>query len=251
MKIGNSSIVSIENVSLTYRSLPGGQRSLKGYIVNSLSKGRSSLVNTKPQLIDISFEVRKGEQIGIIGRNGAGKSTLLKLIAGVLRPDNGTLNVNGTITPLIDLGTGMQGELNLIENIQLSGAYLGWKPSETRARIEPILAWAELEEMANKPFHTLSTGMQSRLAFSISTLQNPDIVLIDEILAVGDISFQEKSVQRMNELRRNGSASLLVSHDLNYIRDHTERVLWISNGVVYRDGESKAVVREYESSFHI
>jgi len=247
--MSSQDVIVLDDVYLSYKTIPSGERTLKGYLIG-LAKGKHSKNSKKSaQLRDVSLRIRHGEQVGIIGRNGSGKSTLLKLIAGILRPDSGEVRVDGSITPLIDIGTGMNPELSCRENIYLSAAYLGLSRSQISNYIDEILDWAELEHVVDSPFHTLSTGMQSRLAFAVSTCQKPEIVLIDEIMSVGDISFKEKSNQRMEELRNQGSAVLIVSHDLDYLSNTVSRVIWIKNGSVQLDGKPDEVISAYQDSF--
>ena len=245
----NQDVIVLDDVFLSYKTLLSGERTLKGYLIGLARGKRSSYSKDSAQLKGISLRIKHGEQVGIIGRNGSGKSTLLKLIAGVLRPDHGEVRIDGSITPLIDIGTGMNPELTCQENIYLSAAYLGLSRREISEHIEAILEWTELEHVVDNPFNTLSTGMQSRLAFAVSTCQKPEIVLMDEVMSVGDIHFQEKSTKRMEDLRSQGSAVLIVSHDLNYLAESVSRVIWIKDGAVALDGMPEEVISAYQDSF--
>lgn len=250
MTLDDEAIVKLKNVSLTYKTRIHGQSSLKGFFVNALKQRELSLTSQTPHLREITLEVRRGEQVGVIGRNGAGKSTLLKLISGILRPDSGVIHVSSGTTCLVDLESGMHPELTLEENIILSCSYFGWSPKETRRILKSILEWAELEKISSKPLNTLSTGMQSRLAFAVATSQTPDVLLVDEAISVGDIGFQDKAQTRLAKLRENGSASLIVTHDLAYIRKTTSRAIWIQDGTIFQDGPTSSVLESYEKSFH-
>jgi len=242
-------VISLKSVSVSYQTILSGEKTLKGFMISLVKRKRSISRNVKTQLREISLEINHGEQVGIIGRNGSGKSTLLKLIAGVLRPDEGSIHIDGSITPLIDIGTGMNPELTCRENIYLSGAYLGLSREDISHHFDSIVLWAEIADYLDQPFHTLSTGMQSRLAFAVSTCQVPEIVLIDEVMSVGDISFQEKSARRLDDLIKNGSAVLVVSHDMTYLRSAVTRVVWIKDGVIEQDGPTNQVIDAYLESF--
>lgn len=242
-------VIAIEDVFLSYRTLLSGEKTLKGFIINVLKGNRRSFSKEESHLRGITLTINHGEQVGVIGRNGSGKSTLLKLIAGVLRPDYGQIKIDGSITPLIDIGTGMNPELTCRENIYLSGAYLGFSRKEMDSYLSAIIDWTELGDVIDNPFHTLSTGMQSRLAFAVSTCQEPEIVLIDEIMAVGDIAFQEKSARRMSELKSRGSAVIIVSHDLNYLKNSVSRIIWVRDGEIAMDGSPEEVITSYQRSF--
>ena len=242
-------VIVMKDVYLSYRTLLSHERTLKGFVI-SLAKGkRQQYSKESAQLRGISLSISHGEQVGVIGRNGSGKSTLLKLIAGVLRPDFGQIEVDGVITPLIDIGTGMNPELTCRENIYLSGAYLGFSNKDMDKFFSSIVEWAEIQSVLDNPFHTLSTGMQSRLAFAVSTCQKPEIILIDEIMSVGDIAFQEKSAKRMEDLKKGGSAVIIVSHDLSYLLSAVNRIIWIKDGKIEMDGSSEKVISAYQDSF--
>jgi ABC-type polysaccharide/polyol phosphate transport system ATPase subunit len=247
--VSTREVVVMRDVYLSYKTLINHERTLKGFTI-SLAKGRrKSALRNSAQLRGVTLSIRHGEQVGVIGRNGSGKSTLLKLIAGVLRPDFGQIEIDGAITPLIDIGTGMNQELTCRENIYLSGAYLGLSRKEMNGYFPSIVEWAEVESVLDDLFHTLSTGMQSRLAFAVSTCQKPEIILIDEIMSVGDIAFQEKSAKRMEELKSGGSAVIIVSHDLAYLSSSVSRVVWIKDGYVEMDGSPEDVITAYQESF--
>jgi homopolymeric O-antigen transport system ATP-binding protein len=193
----------------------------------------------------ISFEVPRGTTVGIIGRNGSGKSTILKIMAGVYRPSSGTVEVNGSIAPLIELGAGFHHELTGRENILINGLLLGLSKAEIE-RLEPsIIEFAEIGEFIDAPVKQYSSGMYMRLAFSVATAVDPDILLVDEILAVGDAGFREKCNQRIDTFRRAGKSIVLVSHDQETIRKFCERVLLLDRGELVADGSPETVLARY------
>lgn len=240
-------VISFDSVSLTYKT-ESSRRTLKSATVDAFMR-KNRIGGVKYQIDDFTVSIAPGEQIGIIGRNGSGKSTFLKLVAGVLIPDKGSITIDGTITPLIDIGAGMHPDLTCEDNIYLSGAYLGLSRKQMRKHFNSIVAWAEIENVLDSQFHSLSTGTQSRLAFSVATSLTPDIVLVDEVLSIGDIGFQRKSKARMEELKSSGSAVLIVSHDLEYLAGAVERVIWIRDGKLYMDGSAEEVLASYKASF--
>jgi len=196
-------------------------------------------------LNDVTLAVRPGESLGIIGRNGAGKTTLLKVIARVLRPRAGTVETAGRVVPLLELGAGFDPELSGRENIFLNGAMLGHTRRYMERRFAEIVAFAGLEEFIDAPLRTYSTGMVARLGFSIATDVEPDVLLIDEVLSVGDVEFQAKCVERMNRFRELGVTFVLVSHSLPTVIDLCTRVVWIDGGRVQGDGAPAEVVAAF------
>lgn len=240
-------VITFDSVSLSYKT-ESSRRTLKSATVDAIKRNDRE-GGTKYQISDFSVSIAHGEQIGIIGRNGSGKSTFLKLVAGVLIPDKGSMTIDGTITPLIDIGAGMHPDLTCEDNIYLSGAYLGLSRKQMSKHFDAIASWAEIENVLNSQFHSLSTGTQSRLAFSVATALTPDIVLVDEVLSVGDIGFQRKSKTRMEELKTSGSAVLIVSHDLEYLANAVHRVIWIRDGKLHMDGSTEEVLTSYKASF--
>jgi ABC-2 type transport system ATP-binding protein len=196
---------------------------------------------------DVSFEVHPGEVLGIIGANGAGKSTLMKLVARVLPPTNGRVCVRGRVSPMIELGAGFNPEQTGQENIVLYGTMLGRDVKHMRRRCEAIADWAGLSSYLNVPVRAYSSGMVARLAFSVAVDVDPDVLLIDEILSVGDAAFQKKSNERMDELIGGGAAVVLVSHQMQQIVDRASRVVWLDHGKVQLAGDPKAVVEAYSS----
>ena len=210
-------MIKAENISMRYLMNTDRIQSMKEYVVKFLK--REIKYKEFWALKDVSFDVRKGEVLGIIGHNGAGKSTLLKVISGILKPTEGTLQVNGTIVPMLELGSGFDFELSGRENIFLNGAILGYSEKFLQDKYDEIVAFSELGEFIEAPLRSYSSGMVMRLAFSIATVVNPDILIVDEILAVGDAAFQEKSKKRMLELMGGGTTVLFVSHSLAQIRE--------------------------------
>jgi ABC-type polysaccharide/polyol phosphate transport system ATPase subunit len=198
-------------------------------------------------LQDVSFRVRRGEVLGVIGANGAGKSTLLKVLAGVLYPTRGTVIVDGTSAALVELGAGFEAEYTGLENVILYGTMLGADPAQLRKRASYVVSWAGLTDVADVPVREYSSGMLARLAFSIVTDVDPDVLLVDEVLAVGDEEFQARSWMRMNELIKRGSSVVLASHATTVIAGLADRVLWLDHGRVRACGHPDSVVEAYRA----
>ncbi|WP_242976546.1 ABC transporter ATP-binding protein [Intestinimonas butyriciproducens] len=220
-------------------------KSIKEYMVQ-LIKGKIKYEEFWA-LKDVSFEVQKGEVIGIIGHNGAGKSTLLKVISGILKPTGGELEVHGNIVPMLELGSGFDTDLTGRENIFLNGAILGYSEEYLKAKYDEIVAFSGLGKFIDVPIRNYSSGMLMRLAFSIATVVDPDILIVDEILAVGDADFQEKSKARMKEMMGGGTTVLFVSHSLEQIREMCDRVIWLDHGQVKMHGNTQEVCDAYEA----
>ena len=202
-------------------------------------------VETFMAVEDVSFELKKGDMLGIIGTNGAGKSTLLKAVIGVMEPRSGKIERNGNISALLELASGFDGDLTVKENAYLRGAMLGYTKEFMDETYEQILDFSELREFEERPFKQLSTGMQSRLAFSIASLVQPEILILDEVLSVGDGAFQEKSAAKMREIIDEGAATILVSHSLNQIRELCNKVLWLHKGKQIAFGEMGPICDQY------
>jgi len=196
-------------------------------------------------LKDISFEVKKGEVVGLIGSNGAGKSTMLKVVSGVMKPTKGKVYVNGVISPMIELGAGFDNELTARENIYLNGAVLGYSKKFLDSKFEEIVEFSELRDFLDVPIKNFSSGMTAKLAFSISTVVEPEILIVDEILSVGDIKFQEKSKKKMMEMIKGGTTVLYVSHSLQSIKELCTKVVWIEHGQMVMIGDAKEVCDKY------
>ncbi|MDO5569390.1 MAG: ABC transporter ATP-binding protein [bacterium] len=196
-------------------------------------------------LKDVDFDIEKGEVVGIIGSNGAGKSTLLKVISGVMKPSKGKITVNGVLSPMIELGAGFDVELTARENIYLNGAVLGYSEKFLNDKFAEIVEFSELEEFLDVPIKNFSSGMTAKLAFSISTIVNPEVLIVDEILSVGDIKFQEKSKNKMMDMIRGGTTVLYVSHSLQAIKDICTKVIWLEHGKVVMIGKTEEVCNKY------
>ena len=199
-------------------------------------------------LKDVSFSVSRGEIIGIIGTNGSGKSTLLKVISGIYKPTKGNVVTAGRVAPMLELGSGFDYELSGRENIFLNGAIMGYSEDFLKSRYEEIIAFSELGEFIHQPIKTYSSGMMMRLAFSVATLVEPEILIVDEILSVGDERFQKKSYQRMMELMGGGTTVLMVSHDIGQIRNMCSRSIWLKHGSIQMDGDVQEVCDAYQQS---
>lgn len=237
-------MIKADNISVRYLMTYDRVKSIKEYIVQFV-KGRIRYEEFWA-LRDVSFEVKKGEVLGIVGHNGAGKSTLLKVISGILKPTNGSVQVNGTVVPMLELGSGFDFDLTGRENVFLNGAILGYSEQFLKDKYEEIVAFSELGQFIDVPLRNYSSGMVMRLAFSIATVVNPDILIVDEILAVGDAEFQEKSKRRMLELMGGGTTVLFVSHSLEQIREMCDRVIWLEHGQVKMYGDTQEVCDAYQ-----
>lgn len=232
--------IEVNNVSLTYRLYK--KRNLKHSIIKRDLVNKNVLFNA---LNNISFSVKKGEVFGIIGPNGCGKSTLLRVIAGILKPDSGSVVVNGHVSPLLGLGSGFNIELDGIDNIYLNGLLLGFKKADLDKKMESIVGFAELGEFISQPVKTYSSGMKARLGFAIAAHLEPDILLIDEVLGVGDINFQKKSSAKIKEIINGNSTVILVSHNQAVLKELSSEVMWMNKGTAVMIGEPEAVLAEY------
>jgi ABC-type polysaccharide/polyol phosphate transport system ATPase subunit len=199
-------------------------------------------------LLDVSFEIRQGEVIGLVGRNGAGKTTLLKLLSRITKPTTGSAEIHGRVGSLLEVGTGFHPELTGRENIYLSGAILGMRKREIDDKFDIIVAFAEVERFVDTPLKFFSTGMQMRLAFAVAAHLEPEILFVDEVLAVGDIEFQKKCIGKMQDVSHSGRTIVFVSHQTSQIRRLCERVFWIDGGQVRREGPTGEVLGAYESN---
>lgn len=236
-------MIKIDNVTLDYKVQKEHIQSLKEYLVN-MFKGKITYESFRA-VNEVSINIKKGEVVGIVGRNGAGKSTLLKVIAGVLTPTFGNIKINGVIAPMLELGAGFDQDLTARENIFLNGAILGYSKEFLESKYEQIVDFSELRDFIDQPVRTFSSGMTMRLAFSIATIVEPEILIVDEILSVGDSHFKKKSENRMRELMEGGTTVLMVSHALPQIQDMCNRVIWLEKGQVKMDGDAEIVCNEY------
>ena len=237
--------IRLDRVTLRYRVPRERIHSFKEYVIRKIK--RLVVFDEIEAVRDFDLAVEPGETLGVVGRNGAGKSTLFKLIARVLYPTAGRVVVAGRIAPLLELGLGFHGELTGRENVLLQGALLGFSRREMRRRLDGIVAWAELADFIDSPIRTYSSGMTARLAFAVATDVQPDILLVDETLAVGDERFQAKCRERINAFRQGGKTVLLVSHDLVQVRENCRRAIWIHKGRLVRDGDAEAVTAAYHA----
>lgn len=235
--------VRLENISVRYRVPHERVTTLKEHAIRVLQ--RRIQFDDFWALHNVSAEVRQGEAVGIIGRNGAGKSTLLKVISRVLRPTQGRVWIRGRIAPLLEFGAGFHPELTGRENVFLNGALLGFSRADMQAKFQSIVDFAELAEFIDAPLRTYSSGMIARLGFAIATDVDPDILIVDEVLGVGDAEFQWKSADRINDFRKNGVTILLVSHDLDAVRNICAKSIWLDNGRVVEWGPTDQVVEAY------
>ncbi len=236
-------MIKANNITVCYRMPNDKIQSIKEYLVALLK--RKLQYEEFYALRDVDFEIKKGEVVGIIGNNGAGKSTLLKVISGILEPVKGRVTLGGNVVPMLELGSGFDYDLTGRENIFLNGAILGYSESFLKSKYDEIVEFSELKEFIDSPVRNYSSGMVMRLAFSIASMVNPDILIVDEILAVGDAAFQQKSYARMTELMSHGTTVLLVSHSIDQIRGLCDRVIWLDHGRVMAIGETEKVCREY------
>jgi ABC-2 type transport system ATP-binding protein len=239
-------IIELKNVNLTYRVLMNRTGSLKELFRDAL-KGRARVIDYIA-LKDVSFTVDKGEVVAILGGNGAGKSTLLKILAGVLPPTNGTSKVNGRIAPMIELGAGFHPEMTGAENVLFYSALMGRNLKTVKERTPAIGDWAGVSDHMGFPLRTFSSGMIARLAFATATDEVAEVLLVDEVLSVGDADFQTKSKDRMEALITSGAAVVLVSHDMVAVRELATRAIWLENGHVKMIGKASDVVDAYEAN---
>lgn len=236
-------ILKIDDVSMRFR--------MANDRITSIKEMATQMLRHKVEFKDfwalqhVSFDVKKGEVMGLIGRNGAGKSTMLKIISGILKPTQGSVYRGGGIVPMLELGSGFDYDLTGRENIYLNGAILGYSKAYLQSKYNDILEFSELGEFINMPIRNYSSGMLMRLAFSIATVVNPQILIVDEILSVGDENFQRKSYARMMELMQGGTTVLFVSHNLDQIRSMCSRVVWLENHTVKMFGEVNEVCDAY------
>lgn len=236
-------MIRVDNVSKLYRIYDNPSGRLKEILL----RGRRKYHRDFWALQEVSLEVNQGETVGIIGRNGAGKTTLLQIIAGVLQPTHGEVTVEGRVTALLELGSGFNPEYTGRENILLSGQILGFSEAEMRQRVDVIVQFAEMENFVDQPVKTYSTGMLMRLAFAAAIHVDPDVLIVDEALSVGDVYFQRKSLDRMEYFRKSGKTVLFVSHDPMLIQRFCTRAVWIEGGRVALTGDARKVVTSYQA----
>lgn len=242
----SKSMIEASHITMRFRMNSDKILSLKEFVTTAL-KGKLQYQDFIA-LKDVSFSVNKGETLGLIGRNGAGKSTMLKIISGILKPTEGSVQCYGNVVPMLELGSGFDFDLTGRENIFLNGAILGYSEEFLKEKYQEIVDFSELEKFIYAPIRNYSSGMLARLAFSVATVVHPDILIVDEILSVGDAQFQEKSKARMLELMGGGTTVLFVSHSVQQIQEICSRVLWLEQGQVKMLGNAKEVCDAYARS---
>ena len=245
MKI-NKNIKEISNVTMRFKITKERINSLKEYVLKFI-KGDIKYENFYA-LKNVSFELKQGDILGIVGYNGAGKSTILKIISGILKPTEGHINVVGNISPLIELGSGFDMELSARENIYLNGYILGYTKKIINESFDKIIEFSELKEFIEVPLKNFSSGMIARLGFAIATIKNPEILIVDEILSVGDFKFKEKSENRIKEMINKGTTVIIVSHSITQIEELCNKVLWLESGKVKRFGSALEICEEYKKN---
>lgn len=241
--MSNKTMIEVNDVTMRFHMNLDKILSLKEFVTRKLS-GKLAYQDFTA-LEHVSFTVRRGETFGLIGRNGAGKSTMLKVISGILKPTEGSVVCKGNIVPMLELGSGFDMDLNGRENIFLNGAILGYSEKFLKEKYEEIVAFSELEQFVETPIRNYSSGMLARLAFSVASVVKPEVLIVDEILAVGDAAFQEKSRKRMLELMGGGTTVLFVSHSLEQIRQMCHHVVWLEKGRVRMIGDAEDVCGMY------
>ncbi len=245
----NNAAIHLENVSVRYRTPTERFNTFKEFAIRWVQgKVRSTAFWA---LRDISFDVCKGEVFGIIGQNGAGKSTLLKLVSRVMRPTEGRVRVFGRVVPLLELGAGFHPELTGRENVFLNGAILGFNRQEMERKFQRIVEFSELHDFIEAPLRTYSSGMWARLGFAVAIDAEPDILILDEILSVGDEAFQRKCLNRIEQFRDQGATIVLVSHNTHQIEQMCQRAAWLDHGQLQSVGDAASVVQAYRENQHI
>lgn len=243
------SVIDVKNVSIRYLTGDVKDIGLKEFIVRKLTKNYS--VREFWAVRNVTFSLEKGDMLGIIGRNGSGKTTLLKVVAGIMEPSEGHVKRDGKIAALLALGSGFDGDLTVRENTYLRGAMLGFTREFMNETYDKIIEFAELGDFQDRQFKQLSSGMGARLAFSIASLVQPDILILDEVLAVGDGAFRKKSEQKMRELLNSGATTVLVSHSIGQIRQLCNKVLWLDKGKQIDFGDTNTICDRYETYLEI
>ncbi len=238
-------IITLDNISKRYRLSQLGARSFREDFMRLFARNGSGSTDEFFALREINLEIEAGETVGFIGANGSGKSTLLKLLARIVYPTYGKLNVRGSVASLIEVGAGFHPELTGRENIFLYGSIMGMRQSDVRAKFDRIVEFAEIERFIDTPVKRYSSGMYVRLGFAVAAFINPHILLVDEVLAVGDAAFQSKCLQRIEELRRNGMTIVFVSHDMAAVERLCSRVFLLEHGQLKTEGEPREVINQY------
>lgn len=239
----SNNIIEIKNATVRFNKASEEFNGLKEYCIKFL-KGKL-MFQEFIALNNINLDIKKGESWGLIGTNGSGKSTLLKLICGIIHPYKGSVSVKGNIAPLIELGAGFDGEMTAKENVFLNGALLGYSKSFMNKHFDEIIDFAELHDFVDVPLKNFSSGMAARLGFSVATIVKPEILIVDEVLAVGDLAFQEKCKIRMENMLSNGTTLLFVSHSMEQVKELCQYAAWIDKGELKLKGDSKMVTEQY------
>jgi lipopolysaccharide transport system ATP-binding protein len=240
--------IELNRLGLTFRVRQGGRMSLKEFLVRQMFRRSVNPVIRVEALRDVSFQCREGERIGILGHNGAGKSTLLKVLAGIYPPTSGTRLVTGHVSSLFDIALGFEPDANGWENIGYRGFLQGETPRSIKAKVPAIAEFSELGDFLNMPVRYYSAGMRVRLAFAIATAIDPEILLVDEVLSVGDMAFQQKARQRMRDMMAKAQLIVMVSHDLESLAKLCERCIWMDHGQVRMDGPTDELIAAYSAS---
>lgn len=238
-------MIDVDHVTIRFNKATEKIDNLKEYFVKLIK--RELMFQEFIAVRDVSFQVRKGESWGIIGSNGSGKSTLLKAVSGIIKPYKGTIQINGTVSPLIELGAGFDGNMTARENIFLNGCVLGHTEKYMQEHFDEIVEFAEIQDFLDSPIKNFSSGMSARLGFAIATMVSPDILIVDEVLAVGDMKFRKKCEQRMSEVLSGGTTLLYVSHNLGEVRRLCDHVIWINKGNIVAIGDTETVCAQYET----
>lgn len=245
--IDNNVMIDAKNISMKFNLGIEKGFSIKQFFVDLLSfKRRKKVKNDFYALADVNFQVKRGEVIGLIGSNGAGKSTLLKVVAGVMKPTKGKIEVKGNVCPMIELGAGFDYDLTARENIYLNGAILGYSKEFIEKKFNEIIDFSELSDFLDVPVKNFSSGMIARLAFSIATIVDPEVLIVDEILSVGDLAFQQKSEEKMKSMIGGGTTVLYVSHSIDSIKSLCDRVIWLEHGKIVEIGDPRVVCKKYQ-----
>ena len=244
--MNKDTIIEVNQVSMKFNMASEKFDSFKEYFIKTLKKQIS--YNEFWALQDVSFSLERGESLGLIGLNGSGKSTMLKIIAGVLKPTKGSVTVRGSVAPLIELGAGFDYDLTAGENIFLNGAILGYAREDMERYYDDIVEFSELKDFMNVPVKNFSSGMVSRLAFAIATIGQPDILIVDEVLSVGDFLFQQKCEQRIRKMKEHGTTLLFVSHSIVQVQSLCSKVVWLEKGHLKMQGDSIEIGNMYRNS---
>lgn len=237
-------VIEVNSVTMKFRMTKEKVDSIKEYAIRLLK--RQLQYNEFVALNNVSFNIQKGEVVGLVGLNGSGKSTMLKIISGILKPTTGSVKVNGTISPLIELGAGFDFDMTARENIYLNGSVLGYSKTEMDKKIDDIIEFSELKDFMDVAIKNFSSGMIARLGFSIATATKPEILIVDEILGVGDFLFQQKCENRINDMMSGGTTVLIVSHSIDQIERLCDRVVWLDHGKVKMIGQTNEICEEYK-----